>query len=169
MKGNKIKKILLLVGLVCLIPVVILGVSMSINLYRYFNPYLDQDITGPVTVSSDWLEIVPKKPLRVERQIQMIVLDLDESIKLERDDWGLVLPDGSVVTPQVQLIGDDGTTYDLNHPSTWWNPSTRVTYAQFSLPDLPKDKAYRAVRIRSDKPVRCNRIFWRNYNQWDVS
>jgi hypothetical protein len=169
MRENKIKKILLLLGLVCLIPLIILGVSMSAELYRFFNPYLDQDIAGPVTISSEWLEIVPKKPLRVERQIQMIVLDLDKSIKLERDGWGLVLPDGSIVTPEVQLIDEDGKTYNLDHASSWSSPSTGVTYREFSLSDLPTSKAYRAVRLRSDKPVRCNRIFWRSYNQWDVS
>jgi hypothetical protein len=170
MKGNKIKKVLLLLGLVCLIPLILLGVSMSADLYRFFNPYLDRDIAGPVTISSEWLEIVPQRPLLVERQIQMIVLDLDKSIKLERDGWGLVLPDGSVVKPQVQVISDDGKTYDLNHPAFWWNPSTGVTYAEFSLLELlPKDRTYRQVRIRADKAVRCNRIFWRNYNQWDVS
>ncbi len=163
------KIILLVVGFVCMISVAFFSFSKFGEIYRLFNPYLDQEIAGTTIVSSEWSEIVPKKPLKVERQIQVIVLDLDKSIRLERDGSGLVLPDGSVVTPQVQLLGDDGKTYDLNHPSSWSNPSTGVTYAEFSLPELPKDRAYSKVRIRADKAVRCRRIFWRNYNQWDVS
>ena len=163
------KIILLVVGLVLVIPVAFFSFSKLGEIYRLFNPYLDQEIAGPTIVSSEWLEFVPKRPLKVERQIQMIVLDLDKSITLERDGAGLVLPDGSVVTPEVQIIGDDGKTYSLNHPSSWSNPQTGTTYVEFSLPDLPKDRAYSKVRIRADKPVRCKRIFWRNYNQWDVS
>jgi hypothetical protein len=168
MKKNS-KIILAVVGSLCLISVAFFGFSRVGEIYRLFDPYLDREIAGPTTVSSEWLEIIPTKPLRVERQIQMIVLDLDKTIKLERDGSGLVLPDGSVVTPQVQLVGDDGKAYDLDHPSSWSNPSTGATFAEFSLPELPKDRAYHQVRIRADKPVRCNRIFWRNYNQWDVS
>jgi len=169
MKRNFKIVLLVFIVLVCLVPTALIAISMTEKLYRWYNPYLDQEIAGPTIVSSEWLEIVPKKPLKVERQIQMIVLDLDKSITLERDGAGLVLPDGSVVTPEVQIIGDDGKTYSLNHPSSWSNPQTGTTYAEFSLPDLPKDRAYSKVRIRADKPVRCKRIFWRNYNQWDVS
>jgi hypothetical protein len=160
--------ILVIVGVVCLIPVAIFSLSKLGEVYRLFDPYLDEQIVGPTVVSSEWLEISPRKPLRVERQIQMIVLDLDKSVELDRDGR-LLLPDGSVVTPQVQLVGVDGRTYELNHPSSWSNPSTGTKYAEFSMPDLPKDRAYSEVRIRADKPVRCKRIFWRNYNQWDVS
>ncbi|HKO42104.1 MAG TPA: hypothetical protein VJU84_02350 [Pyrinomonadaceae bacterium] len=169
MNRNKIKRIFLLGGLVCVVPILILGVSMSVELYRYFNPYLDQDITGPVTIPDEWLELVPNKPLRVERQIQKIVLDLDKSVKLERDGWGLVLPDGSIVQPAVQLIDENGQVYNLDVASSWSNPSTGVTYREFSMADLPKDKSYRMVRLRSAKPVPCRRVFWRSYNQWDVS
>src|SRR5438045_5362539 len=108
--------ILLVVGFVCLTPIAILSLSKLGEIYRLFDPYSDEQIAGPTIVSSDWLEIAPKKPLKVERQIQMIVLDLDKSIKLERDGT-LVLPDGSTVTPEVQLVGDDGKTYELNHQS----------------------------------------------------
>src|SRR4051794_25909731 len=94
----------LVIGLIGLIPVVIFGAIITGNIYRLFFPYLDQDITGQTDISSEWMEIVPKKPLRVERQIQMIVLDLDKSIKIGRDGSGLVLPDGSVATPEVQLV-----------------------------------------------------------------
>src|SRR5213082_1858602 len=141
---RNIKIILLVAGLVCFIPVVLFSLSKLGDIYRLFDPYSDEQIAGPTIVSSDWLEIAPKKPLKVERQIQMIVLDLDKSIKLERDGT-LVLPGGSTVTPEVQLVGDDGKTYELNHPSSWSNPSTRTNYAEFSMADLPKDRMYGKV------------------------
>jgi len=67
----------------------------------------------------------------------------------------IVLPDGSVVTPEVQIIGDDGKTYSLNHPSSW-STHTRDNYAEFSLPDLRGSSVFQST-IRADKPVRCKR------------
>jgi len=137
------------------------------KLYRWYDPYLDQELAGPTTTTSQWLEIVPKSPLRVERQRHMIALDLDQSIRTEREGSGLVLTDGYIVRPQVELVGKDGKTYELNVPSLFLT-NTGETLAYFSGDDLPTDKTYIKVRIRSDRPVRCNRIFWRNYNPWDA-
>jgi hypothetical protein len=163
------KKLLLVVGAAGLLAAVALTVVVSGDIFRFFFPYLDQDLAGQVVISSEWTEIAPKKPFQVDRQIQMIVLDLDKSINLERDGFGLVLPDGSVVTPEVELIDQEGKAYPLDAPSASLN-STGVKYRQFSSgKELPSGKIFRAVRIRADKPVRCNRIFWRCYNMWDVS
>lgn len=163
------KIVLLVIGSICLMPVAFYGLVKMGEFYRFFDPYLDQEIAGPTIIPSEWQKLVPKKPLRVERQIQMIVMDLDKSIKMESAGWGVVLPDGSVVEPEVELISDDGKTYELSHRSFSWDPSTATTRAEFSLSDLPKDKAYREVRIRSDKTISVSRIYWRCYNQWDVS
>jgi hypothetical protein len=99
----------------------------------------------------------------------MVVLNLDKSIRLEENGWGLILPDGSITTPEVQLIDQEGKIYPLSEPSEWFSPSTGVRYREFSAPEaLPKDRVFRAVRIRADKPVFCQRVFWRCYNLWDV-
>ena len=164
------KKLLLVIGSVCVLSAIIFTVIVSGSIYRFFFPYLDQDVTGQVLISSEWTEIVAKKPFRVERQIQIIVLDLDKSIDLQKEGWGIVLSDGSVVTPEVELVDQEGKTYRLEVPSAWFSPSTGVKYREFSSKnELPNGKIFQAVRIRSDKPVRCNRIFWRCYNMWDVS
>jgi hypothetical protein len=162
-------KIVLLVFiiLVCLAPTSFFAIFIAGKLYRWYNPYLDQELAGPTTTTSQWLEIVPKSPLRVERQRHMIALDLDKSISTEREGSRLVLPDGSIVRPQVELVGNDGKTYELKVPSLFLS-NTGEILAYFSGDDLPKDKTYIKVRIRSDRPVRCNRIFWRNYNLWDA-
>jgi hypothetical protein len=126
-----------------------------------------EELAGTTTTASQWLEIVPQSPLRVERQRQMIALDLDKSIQTEREGSGLVLPDGSIVRPQVQLVSKDGKIYELNRPSFFLS-NTGEILAYFSRADLPNDQSYIKVRIRSDRPVRCNRILWRNYNLWDA-
>ena len=167
MKRNRKTVLLALVVLVCLVSTGLLTIPVALKLYRWYNPYLDQNLIGPVTITSAWIEIEPKSPLRVERQRHLIALDLDKSIQTEQGGSGLVLPDGSIERPQVELVGKDGRTYQLNVPSLFLS-NTGETLAYFSGDDLPNDKTYIKVRIRSDRPVRCNRIFWRNYNIWDA-
>src|SRR5258708_10775623 len=159
------KIVLLVIVVICLLPVAFFGLVKVGEIYRLFDPYLDQEIAGPTIISPEWQKLVPKKPLRVERQIQIIVLDLDKSIKMESAGWGVVLPDGSVVKPEVELIGNDGKTYALSHRSFSWNPATATTRAEFSLSDLPQDKTYREVRIRSEKSISVSRIYWRCSHQ----
>jgi hypothetical protein len=143
------------------------GFAISITkIYRWFNPYLDQELAGPTTITDQWLEITPKSPLRITRQRHLVALDLDSSMRTGVGDARLILPDGSIVRPQVELVGSDGMTYELNRPSLF--ESTTETLAYFTGENLPKDKTYVRVRIRCDKPVRCRRIFWRNYNIWDA-
>src|SRR6185503_10432097 len=77
--NSRKKKILLIIGIVCVIPAAFFTVSSTVDLYRFFNPYLDEEIAGATAISSEWQDVVSKRPLRVERQIQMIVLDLDRS------------------------------------------------------------------------------------------
>lgn len=161
--NRNLKIILLVVGLVCLISATFFGLSKIGEIYRLFNPYLDQEISGPTTISSEWREIVPRQPIRVERQIQYMTLDVADPFEPVYDKWSLRLGDGSVVKPEVQLVDENGNVYNLT------SPALDNKGIAFRNSDLPKDRVYRSVRIRSDKPIRLTRIYWRCYNQWDVS
>jgi hypothetical protein len=132
-------------------------------MYRLFNPYLDREIAGPTTISSEWLEIMPEQPLRVERQIQYLTLDVADPFEPVYDNWSLRLNDGSVVRPEVQLVDEHGSVYNLT------SPALDNKGIAFGNSDLPSDRVYPVVRIRSDKPIKLSRIYWHCYNQWDVS
>lgn len=159
------------VGLLVLIPPAIIGLALavfiSIKVYRVFNPNLDREISGAVTITAEWLEIRPEDPLRPEREIHQVVLDVEKPVTAQTNSWGLVLPDGSVVTPEVQLIDESSNVYSLTEPSFNTNSSTGLTLRGFSLRNLPKDRLYTKVRVRSSKPIRVSRILWRSYNPWD--
>lgn len=158
------KKLLIVIGSICL--VLVAGISLVIiggEVYRFFHPYLDREVSGPVTITMDWVEITPKKPLRAERQIQYLTLDMAEAFTPDYKLGGMRFADGAIAIPEVELIDQSGRTYSLNHSGM--NEKGIV----FFMPDLPKDRLYSVVRIRSDKPIKVSRIYWRCYNQWDVS
>ena len=160
------KKLFLIVGLACLIPIFAFAIRFSPGIHRaIFNPYLEQEVAGPVTITQEWKEITPPRALRAARQIEYVILNIAEPFEPNnKGDWGLRLPDGSVVIPQVQLVDQEGNIFDLK------SVALDETGMGFSAENnLPKDRVYRAVRIRANKSIKLSRIYWRCWNSWDVS
>lgn len=159
------RKLLLIVGLACLIPIFAFAIRFSPGLYRsIFSPYLEQEVAGPVTITQEWQEITPPKALRADRQLQYVILTIGGPFEPNnKGGWGLRLPDGSVVIPEVQLVDQGGPIVDLK--SVTWDK----TGMGFGAENLPKDRVYRAVRIRANKPIKVSRVYWRCWNTWDVS
>jgi hypothetical protein len=127
-------------------------------------PFLDLEIKGEVTLSPEWLEIKPNKPLKPTREFQQVVLGLAEPYVGDFGAKGVRLPDGSVVTPQVQLVDENGNIFDLKYGG--FRGRMNIYFSNFE--QLPKDRNYRTVRIRSEKPIHCNKIFWSSYYSKDL-
>src|SRR5437588_2998880 len=164
--NSAIKRLLIVAGAaLLLIATGIGGVFLVAGVYRYFHPYFDRTISGPVTITPEWTEIVPKEPLKAERQINNFILVFDTSQLYEPNDNtnGIRFPDGSVVTPEVQLIDQGGRSYTLTSIGVSRNGMV------LRYENLPQNISYRMVRIRSDKPIKVSKIYWRCYNQWHVN
>jgi hypothetical protein len=124
-------------------------------------------LSGPVTVGDVWLELRPRPPLRAEKDLQRVALELEPPF---RDDFygegggaargkGILMPDGEVINPEVEVIdgaggshrlvyagarsGGEVVVYDLPHPEEW-----------------PRDRAFETVRIRSTRPFKCKAVYW---------
>lgn len=157
-----VKRIVLLVSVACLVLATLIGFSRLGSIYRMFHPYLDRDVVGATSITSEWLEIIPKEPLHVERQVQYLVLDVADPFEPVYEVWSLRLRDGSLVKPEAQLVDESGNVFDLTSPAL----DTKGLALRNS--NLPVDRIYPKVRIRSNKTIRVSRIFWRCYNQWDL-
>jgi hypothetical protein len=151
---------------VALFGVITVGLVVAIGagpVYRFFNPYLDQSISGPVIASTEWLEITPKVPLRAQRQIQRVMIDIAEPLKPDYKASVMHTQDGMVIILEVQLVDEGGRTYPLDHIGM------DETGMAFFMPELPRDTSFGVVRIRANRPIKLSRIYWHCYNQWDVS
>ena len=146
-----------------IIAIAILGIPVVIlimNVYSTFYPVSDRQIFGPVTISSEWLEIKPDPPLRVSRELQHVILDIQEPCHIDEKSFGVRVADGSVVTPEVELVDEQANTYYLTAPTIFYSPGTPFPRRGFSTLQLPPDRRYRLVRIRCEKPVTCSAIIW---------
>lgn len=126
----------------------------------------EQEISGPVTLSTDWIEIIPDKPIKPAKQHQEIVLDVNPAEGLVRDNLNLErmqLASGEIVKPEIQLIEQHGETF-VAEVDRYPVPSRYEEGLSGQIPNLPEDKIYTKLRVRCDKPLRLSRIVW---HCWD--
>ena len=123
-------------------------------------------LSGPVSIADEWVEFHPQPLLRAEKDSQMVVLDLEAPFK---DDFygegngpskgsGILMPDGDVINPEIQVIDQYGNVFSLVYAG-----SRRTFRPVYSLPHpnkWPRDREYATVRIRSRKPIKCKAIYW---------
>jgi hypothetical protein len=153
------QKVLVALGVVLSIPLAL----SALFIFAMITSLSEREIAGAITSNSGWLEIKPEPPLKPSKQSQYLVLDVATPYELESKSWGVRLPDGSIVTPEVELVDEYGNTFNLDRPSMF-SPTSHFTQRGFSTWNLPKDRVYRTVRIRSDKPIQYSRVIWRCQN-----
>jgi hypothetical protein len=159
------KKVLIGLGILLLVPAFWYSLVIATGIFRsLFSPYLDQQLSGPVVVSTDWLEIKPKEPLKADRQIQYVLVNFAQPGTADVKSRGLRLADGTLVVPEVELVDDRGNSFGLKAVAFG------ETVMGFSSDgDLPKDRTYPSVRIKTNRSIALSSIHWKRWNQWDVS
>jgi hypothetical protein len=133
------------------------------------SPPPDKEIYGAVTLTDQWLEINLKEPIKPEREITEVVIrfaDETNYIVVLKEEK-LRLPDGSPVFLEGQIFDKDGAAYELKLAG--YNHSLVLLGSRDANhnSNMPKDKFYTKVRLKSTKPLKCRQIAWRNYNPWD--
>jgi hypothetical protein len=125
--------------------------------------FLDRNIKGETTLTPEWTEITLETPLKPERDVQAVMLYLEEPYAADLEVNGVRLPSGELVEPEVQLIDKAGNTYKLKYYGLFGRQ-----LVIFTLRDQLVGREYTTVRVRSEKPIRCREIFWRCYYTRDI-
>jgi hypothetical protein len=104
--------------------------------------------------------------IKVDKDHDLVVLQLEPPYK---DDFymegkgpkkgqGILMPDGEVINPDIQVIDQYGNTFDLVYAGarrTFW-PAYNLPYPN----QWPRDREYQAVKIRSPRPIKVKAIYW---------
>jgi hypothetical protein len=122
-------------------------------------------ISGPITIGEEWIEIHPDSPLKAEKTYQWVYLDLEPPFKGDlynegkgpNKGKGILMPDGEVINPQIEVIDQYGNTFKLVFGG---GIGLKPRYKVPSPNELPRDREYTTVRIRSPRPIKCKAIFW---------
>jgi hypothetical protein len=127
-------------------------------------------VSDDLTISDKWVDLQPRQPLKADKDLQYIVLDLKPPF---RDDirregrgpdkgLGILMPDGEVINPEMEIIDQNGRAYKLVYAgSTGAFLSNQDTkYALANGDEFPRDQLYKRVRIRSARPIEVRAIYW---------
>jgi hypothetical protein len=160
-KMSLLKKVLIIFGVLCAIPLLLIGLF----LYSLTTLDSEQEVTEKITLDSEWIKITPKKPLKPEKQTQEIVLDVDPIEGLVRNNSDLEhirLGNGAIVNPEIQIVDQYGNVYTSDDILRYPTPSLygNGISCQFYNPRLPQDRVYTEVRVKCDKSLRLSRIVW---------
>jgi len=145
---------------------VLVTVSIGLVAFAYLaNRTIDQTLAMQVPVAGEWLEITPDSPMTKTRQVQEIDLEIS-GFKHDVDDrlpWGQIrLPDGKIISPQIEAYDEAGNRHEFRHSGHTMSRKDLIAYS--AVQNLPEDVRLTKIRIRSDEPFVCERLFWRNRN-----
>lgn len=161
---SKFSKGVLIFG-TCLV-VVGLAVAVLASFKTFSLTPVQRDVALNFTVTPEWQEIVPQAPLTVSRSRQTVYLMIDGfDREIGNPGWDIKMPDGSVTKPEIQIVDDSGNVYDLSARS-WAGSSAGFSLAKpmGAVSDLPLDRTYPKIRIRSNAGFTCSKIIWDNKN-----
>jgi hypothetical protein len=122
-------------------------------------------VSGALTIRDEWVEIHPEPHLKAEKDSQMIYLDLEPPFKDDLYDEGkgpnkgkgILMPDGEVINPEIEVIDQSGNTFKLVYSgSIGFKPTYDLPYPN----KWPRDREYTTIRIRSPRPIKCKAIYW---------
>jgi hypothetical protein len=122
-------------------------------------------ISGPVTVGDGWVEFQPEQPLKAEKTFQYVYLVLEPPLKNDlyqegkepNTGKGILMPDGEVINPEIEIIDQYGNTFNLAYGGAI---GLKPTYCLSYPNELPRDRVYKTIRIRSPRQIKCKAIYW---------
>ena len=156
-----IQKKFLAAGALCIV------LCLAFLLYRKMGrlPTLtDRDIAGSTAITAQWLAIKTAPPLKSSGPASLVILELEGDYTPDFQAQMLRYPDGRLGMPEVQLVDRQGNVFPLHFLMVHHRDRTGSNVmggAGFGSPELPTDRSYGKVRVRSDKPIKCSKIIWR--------
>ena len=163
-----------------LLKFVIIGSAVILILFVAFIGYFiyqathlstRQEVASAVSISSEWTAIKPDTPMKIEKDFQSVLLRI-EGTRQHSKKSELMLSDGTIINPEVEIFDENGNKYAMESKGAFVNDyddksqTHAVVEATFSLQpnELPTDRTYTEIRIRSDKSFTAKKVTWYNYN-----
>jgi hypothetical protein len=119
--------------------------------------YTQVSVADAASVSMDWTEIRPRKPLVWTKPVEEFTFHIDSAHQRSLD-LELVGPNGKRSVPDVDLIAEDGRAFSLD--ARGFANEDMFFSTQKSLPV----SSFRAIRIRNSFPIRISNLRWVEYD-----
>lgn len=150
------------------ISLILIGFFVYINFF--FGKYLKEiALENNLLITSDWKEIDIKNLVKIEKDINYIAILLEPPYKTftVSGSGGIKIPSGEVVNPEIKIVDEDGKEYLLAYGGSRNSNNNEYANYQYQV-NLPIDKKYEKLLIRSDTPIKTQKIIWSSYNVRDL-
>ncbi len=127
-------------------------------------------LSGALTIGDQWTEMQAQTPLKADKTFQYVVLELEPPFKFDllsegsgpNKGKGILIPGGEVINPEIEIIDQDGNSFRLIYAGgTGAFLSSDDTKYGYPYPgELPRDRSYKTVRIRSPHQIKVKAIYW---------
>lgn len=137
-----------------------------------FAPIPPQTVSGPVVIGPEWIEIVPPEPLKPLVKSQWINLGYsgynNNGYSDPETEDSLNLADGRKTKIEAFLFDDKGESYELQLAGVGngviLDRKAKVEIIDGEprkvILDFPSDRVYTKLKIRSEIPLKCDKIEW---------
>jgi hypothetical protein len=130
-----------------------------------FFPIPTQEVSGPIVIGPQWIEIIPPKPLIPYGKFQYLRLKFEGYNKFsEMDPEGVMveLEDKRKTKIEAILFDQTGETYELiiSGRGDGIILDRRSNTKTEIAPDFPNNQTYTKFKIRSEIPLNCEFIKW---------
>ena len=144
------------------------------SVVRSFVP-IDEVIATDYGVTTEWQEIRPKNPMTSSHQVQMIMVKVDgaklpdaidnQAANTTKIDWNsLVLSEGKLATPELELVDEKGVAHRL-HGSMDGGSGRGYSVDSGARAASGTEQTYVALRIRSNVPFHAREIKWSTFDR----
>ena len=119
----------------------------------------DRTLAKDLPVSADWTEIIDDSGFTAKYRDQSVNLRIPGIDPDSRFD-GIKRSDGSMINVEIELFDESGAVYPLELSGY----VTKFHRDAVFRGQLPKNRRFVKVRVRSDVPFTCSEVYWRDYN-----
>lgn len=143
----------------------ILGVLIPgyVGLTIYINRPGGVTIAKGLLVTPEWTDVAIDPAVTAAKQVQNINLRIsDFRVDHNSNSFDVRLPGGTVVQPEIELYDELANKFEFRHSGF-----VRKTYDDVVFspgPELPKNRRFTKLRIRSNAPFSCGEIYWMDRN-----
>ncbi|MCY7348323.1 MAG: hypothetical protein LH614_19180 [Pyrinomonadaceae bacterium] len=148
--------------------ILLLGGSAFIVKRVFFYRYLKEVVLSEnVVITSEWKEVGNQDLLKITKEINYISILVRPPLTVDTPKGGIKTPESSIINPETKIVDDEGHEYSLSFGGSRQSESGDFANYRY-VKDLPVDKRYSKILIRSDNPIQAKQIIWTGYNAKDL-
>lgn len=151
-------------GFFVLFLIVVSGTFFGALACRLGSPFRDTVLIQNFMISTEWKEIDVGNKIKIAGDDQFLSVTFDKPLEDVSGKGGIRSENGTIFNPEILLIDSDGDRYALIRRGKLGDQRSNYKY----VGDLPKDKSYTKIIIRSDVPFEAKKIIWTYYYARDL-